>query len=80
MHPDWILKLRDDCERAQVAFNLKQWGDWVSVSEVEGDRPHHTFEDGSTVRRVGKTRAGRLLDGRLWDKFPNMARQAEEGA
>jgi len=46
-----------------VQFFFKQWGEWVSVSEVAGEGPHHRFPDGRTVRRVGKKRAGRLLDG-----------------
>ncbi|GLO78524.1 phage Gp37/Gp68 family protein [Sulfitobacter pontiacus] len=69
-HPDWIRSLRDQCEAAGTPFLFKQWGEWVSVSEVEGPGRPNKFEDGSTVRRTGKKRAGRLLDGREWNGVP----------
>jgi protein gp37 len=28
MHPDWMRSLRDQCEAADVAFFMKQWGEW----------------------------------------------------
>lgn len=69
-NPQWFRKLRDQCANAGVPFLFKQWGEWVSVSEVEGPGRHHTFEDGRTVRRIGKRRAGRTLDGVIHDGFP----------
>lgn len=63
MHPDWARSLRDQCAGAGVPFFFKQWGEWVSVSEQAGSGAHHHFDDGATVRRVGKKAAGRLLDG-----------------
>lgn len=72
MHPDWARSLRDQCAAAGVAFHFKQWGEWVSVSEVEGDGPHHKFPDGATVRRIGKKAAGRHLDGVTHDAYPRV--------
>jgi protein gp37 len=69
-NPQWLRDLRDQCAGADVPFLFKQWGEWVSVSEVEGPGVHHKFDDGRTVRRTGKKRAGRLLDGVLHDAFP----------
>ncbi len=69
-NPQWFRKLRDQCVTAGVPFLFKQWGEWVSVSEVEGPGRHHTFEDGRTVRRIGKKHAGRTLDGVIHDGFP----------
>lgn len=62
-NPEWFRDLRDQCAAAGVPFLHKQNGEFASVSEVEGAGEHFTFEDGRTVRRVGKKRAGRLLDG-----------------
>ena len=73
MNPRWVRDLRDLCAAAAVPFLFKQWGNWVSVSEVEGAGPHHTFPDGRTVRNVGKRRAGRLLDGIEHNAFPEVA-------
>jgi protein gp37 len=70
MHPDWPRSLRDQCQAAGVPFFFKQWGEWVSVSEVEGPGAHRHFLDGATVRRTGKKLAGCLLDGREWKQFP----------
>lgn len=70
MHPDWARSLRDQCEAAGVPFHFKQWGEFVSVSEVEGQGKHHRFPDGTTVRRVGKKASGRLLDGHEWNGVP----------
>jgi len=69
-HPGWFRSLRDQCLAAGVPFFFKQWGEWVSVSEVEGKGDHHHFDDGATVRRVGKQIAGRQLDGREWNEYP----------
>lgn len=70
MHPDWARSLRDQCQAAGVAFHFKQWGEFVSVSEVAGPGDHIRFPDGATVRRTGKALAGRTLDGRTWDEMP----------
>lgn len=69
-HPDWFRSLRDQCQAAGVPFFMKQWGEWVSVSEVAGAGPHHHFPGGATVRRVGKKAAGATLDGREWREVP----------
>lgn len=69
-HPEWFRSLRDQSAAAGVPFHHKQNGEWVSVSEVDGPGEHFTFEDGSTVRRVGKRLSGRTIDGVTHDAFP----------
>jgi protein gp37 len=79
LHPAWARSLRDQCENAGVAFFFKQWGEWVRNSDI------HTGADKSCivefdadqdvskqrrVYRVGKKRAGRLLDGIEHSSFP----------
>lgn len=73
MHPEWARSLRDQCAAAGVQFLFKQWGEWVSVSEVAGDGPHHEFPDLARVRRIGKKAAGRTIDGITHDGFPAAA-------
>ena len=70
LHPQWRRDLRDQCASAGVAFMFKQNGEYASVSEVEGPGEHYQFPDGATVRKVGKKRAGRLLDGVEHNGFP----------
>ena len=72
MHPGWVRALRDQCVAAGVPFFFKQWGEWISVSEVEGDGKHFHFPDGTIVRRIGKKAAGATLDGRAWREFPKV--------
>lgn len=76
-NPQWYREIRDQCAEAGVAFLFKQWGEWVSVSEVDGPGEIFQFtgsaiEDHNSryVRKVGKRKAGRTLDGVTHDGFP----------
>lgn len=71
-NPQWFRDLRDQCSVADVPFLFKQWGEWVSVSEVEGPGHIFTFDDGRNVRRIGTKRAGRTLDGVVHDGYPEV--------
>ncbi|WP_428398224.1 DUF5131 family protein [Marinobacter salarius] len=67
MHPDWARSLRDQCVKAGVPYLFKQWGEWLpdnQNSEMSGP-----FDPNGAIR-VGKKSAGRNLDGRKWDQFP----------
>lgn len=77
MHPDWALSLLDQCKAAGVPYFFKQWGEWCPPDHM----PEDTFMswdvhngtsayDRSQPWRVGKHRAGRLLDGRTHDAYP----------
>lgn len=71
-HPDWFRSLRDQAAAAGVPYHHKQNGEWVSVSEAAGNGAHFTFEDGATVRRVGKKISGRTIDWITHDAFPEV--------
>ena len=71
MHPDWARSVRDQCEAAGVPFHFKQWGEWRPTHErrcndpgIKG-KPWHNFDPDTSVCRLGKKKAGRLLDGRM---------------
>ncbi|RQQ64396.1 phage Gp37/Gp68 family protein [Burkholderia stagnalis] len=74
MHPDWACSLRDQCAAAGVPFLFKQWGEWVPMMghvdgvPVRGQK--FTYGDGTIMGNAGKRAAGRLLDGRTHDEFP----------
>lgn len=91
MHPDWARSLRDQCAAAGVAFHFKQWGEWAALDGFHGVNPqgdvgqftpdgqwqHRIWEKGNqAMHRIGKARAGRLLDGRTHDEFPGTASTA----
>lgn len=80
MHPAWARSLRDQCAAAGVPFHFKQWGEWLgySQSRVAGVSTNTmqaapfdcVGEPSILLCRIGKTRAGRLLDGREHSEFP----------
>lgn len=79
MHPDWARSIRDQCAAARVPFFFKQWGEWADAEEYSSEMQEH-FEllnraDGNNVR-VGKKRAGRLLDGVEHKAMPAHGRTA----
>lgn len=37
MHPNWVRFLRDQCQKADVPFFFKSWGDWLPCSQVSDD-------------------------------------------
>jgi protein gp37 len=72
-HPNWFRSLRDQCRAAGVAFHFKQWGEFAPSATVQWTAPEpHGPPDREDVTRVGKTRAGRVLDGRTWDEVPHV--------
>lgn len=81
MHPAWARALRDDITRAGRAFLFKQWGAWAPAGLGIGvfrsperliGPPLDEMGHRQIMRRIGKKRAGRTLDGRTWDEFPEM--------
>lgn len=89
MHPQWARDLRDQCARAAVPFLFKQWGRWAPqpadpLRSIAQTASFHMAADGSDVRwqdprgtelwPVGKAAAGRELDGRLHDGYPQAVR------
>ena len=77
MHPDWVRSLRDQCQAAGVAFFFKQWGEWFplhSADEADNYPKSTQMLEAESMRwmRVRKKAAGRLLDGRQWNEFPEV--------
>ena len=82
MHPDWARSVRDECHEAGVPYFHKQNGEFVHESELSATEnglmaaneriDHYCWPDDSLSWRVGKKRAGRLLDGREWNEMPEV--------
>lgn len=67
MDPDWVRSLRDQCVYADIPFFFKQWGEFRAIEpNVNGGT------NGYDYKRVGKKKAGRTLDGKIWSEMPNM--------
>jgi len=76
MHPEWLAALRDQCVEASIRFLFKQWGNWrpVQPHQVNGYQSKTVFlssGDRITLANLGKKGAGRRLQGRTWDEFPD---------
>ncbi|MDD5540467.1 MAG: DUF5131 family protein [Candidatus Marinimicrobia bacterium] len=51
-HPDWVRKVRDDCQVAAVAFWFKQWGEWAP-RQITGMQCTNS-RDWGTIHRNGQ--------------------------
>lgn len=88
-HPQWFRSIRDQCATASVPFHFKQWGDWVPAETgferfFADNRGHEYARDHcgcpQMMLKVGKGRSGRLLDGQIWDQYPEAGQLALVGA
>jgi protein gp37 len=76
MHPDWARCARDFCQTNGIPFFFKQWGEYAPLDHLAWVTDKTTFShkpvdlDGVIMCRVGKARAGHVLDGREWLEFP----------
>jgi len=93
MNPEWARSARDQCQAAGVPFFFKQWGEWLNSSQLrpaftDAELDRTTFRtvwrdggpdpsSGKLYSRVGKKRAGRMLDGQEWNEYPVSRRDAE---
>ena len=79
MHPDWARSLRDQCVAASVPYLFKQWGEWGSPAramriDLLKKGLVRDLGGGWYQQREGKRSAGRKLDGREWDQYPEADR------
>ena len=90
MHPDWARGLRDQCAAAGVPFLFKQWGEFGPAfgpdlrptglpwsGQAQRAVAHGTATVEQATRRLGKRRAGRLLDGVEHNAFPTTPQREE---
>jgi protein gp37 len=73
MHPDWVRGLRDFCEKKEIAFHFKQWGNFAPAPKKTQQQSVFAFpDDGFTMISRHKTLNGRLLDGQEHNDFPEI--------
>ena len=81
MHPEWAMSIRDQCQVWLTPFFFKQWGEWLPYSlgshtiGLDGSlwKGKHSGINIALVKKVGKKVAGRSLDGREWNEFPEVS-------
>lgn len=79
MKAAWVREIRDRCEAASVPLFFKQWGEWCDVDNMpeavyaDIDNAHNLAGHGQNEWRVGKRRAGAMIDGREHREWPAVA-------
>ena len=74
--PKWFRDIHHHCMERSVAFHFKQWGDWGPGygENLPARRQMEIAQDGTEMFKLGKTEAGRLLDGSVHDGLPAIRR------
>jgi protein gp37 len=76
MHPDWARSLCDQCNAANIPFFFKQWGEYAPAHDLQCNdfkgKAWVNFDPDTSVVRMGKKKAGRLLDGKEYSEFPKL--------
>lgn len=81
MHPDWARSLHDQYADSSGPYFFKQWGEYIFRTDL-GEDVLREFEGAEAplldnpawMRRVGKKAAGRVLDSRTRDEYPENSR------
>jgi len=58
-YPSWIRRIRDACVWFDIPFFFKHWGQYIE-------------DENGLMIRVSRALAGRVLDNRTWDQFPDV--------
>ena len=66
MNPDWVRSLREQCDETGTPFLFKQWGEYAPnwLNDPAGNKIQGT----DWMDKMGKTMAGRALDGVIHKK------------
>lgn len=73
MNYQWVIDLRKECRDAQIPFFFKQWGEYIPWKPVHGENKRVWFPgvQNNPFTKVGKKKAGCLIDGEEVKQFPN---------
>lgn len=70
MHPDWARSIQKQCEGVGVPFFFKQWGEFHPLTRTDGI--HEAPFGGQAMIRIGRKKAGHLLDGKEYHQWPEV--------
>lgn len=79
-NPEWFRSLRDQCSDENVPFLFKQWGEYrpvcshFRIGNIDISKHYQDILTGQDYLKVGKKKAGRLLDGKIHNEFPEVNR------
>lgn len=66
MHPDWVRSIRNQCQAASVPFFFKQWGTYLPQEMRLAGLNKRVIQ----LEKIGKKKAGNLLDGKQYLEYP----------
>ena len=71
-YPEWVRKIQKQCADQDVPFFFKQWGEYLPIQELKEYKHNGKIycDDILVFKRVGKSKAGALLDGKEFKEFP----------
>lgn len=75
MHPQWVRLIRDQCDRFNIPFFFKQWGDFLPIGQDQWVSENEFFDftiynHKEFYHKLGKSKAGNYLDGKQHLNFP----------
>jgi protein gp37 len=71
MNYEWVTSIRDQCVESGIPYFFKQWGN-IRNNPDKNDPTHK--------KNGGKSKGGRLIDGKLWDEMPQRITQGGRNA
>ena len=71
-HTNWYRSIRDQCAASGVPFHFKQWGEWWDPQQGCGDEKDQKCHEEGGYLRIGKKKAGRILDGEVHNGLPSV--------
>jgi len=80
----WVANVRDRCQAESIPLFFKQWGEYRPLHNAtpsdEGFGWPSVHTPSGISQRCGKKMAGRSIEGRTWDEFPEPNAQKEQVA
>lgn len=76
MNPLWIKSIQEQCQEFNVLFYFKQWGSWRPSNNGSFHSRHQIYfpdsEGNNSIKllKVGKKKAGRDFQGKIWNDIP----------
>lgn len=75
-HPEWVRFVKHICSAVGTPFFFKQWGEWAPAYGRELEAPRVELQHNgefAQMMRVGKKKAGAVIDGGHWRETPFQA-------
>lgn len=69
MHPQWARALRDQCQETGIAFFFKQWGEWMSLTQISTFERNEFDIPDRTIREPYRETYYKAMERHQWGAF-----------